>query len=77
MADKIRMLKGNLKVGNNPIIPYIEGDGIGPDIWRAAVRVINSAVEIAYNNEKKIEWFEVLAGQKAFNKTGHWLPEAR
>ncbi|MCX7570679.1 NADP-dependent isocitrate dehydrogenase [Tumebacillus sp. DT12] len=63
-----------LNVPNNPIIPFIEGDGIGPDIWNASVRVIDAAVEKAYNGEKKIEWFEVLAGEKAFNQTGEWLP---
>jgi len=63
-----------LNVPNNPIIPFIEGDGIGPDIWNASVRVIDAAVEKAYNGEKKIAWFEVLAGEKAFNETGEWLP---
>jgi len=62
-------------VPNNPVIPFIEGDGIGPDIWAAASRVIDAAVEKAYNGEKKIEWLEVLAGEKAFNQTGEWLPK--
>jgi isocitrate dehydrogenase len=64
-----------LNVPNNPVIPFIEGDGIGPDIWAAASRVIDAAVEKAYNGEKKIEWLEVLAGEKAFNQTGEWLPQ--
>ena len=64
-----------LNVPNNPIIPFIEGDGIGPDIWAAASRVLDAAVEKAYNGEKKIEWKEVFAGEKAFNQTGEWLPQ--
>lgn len=62
-------------VPNNPIIPFIEGDGIGPDLWRASVRVFDAAVEKAYNGAKKIHWKEILAGEKAFNQTGSWLPE--
>lgn len=73
--EKIIVENGVLNVPNNPVIPFIEGDGIGPDIWAAASRVIDSAVEKAYNGEKKIEWLEVLAGQKAFDKTGEWLPQ--
>ena len=64
-----------MNVPNNPIIPFIEGDGIGPDIWAAASRVLEAAVEKAYDGEKKIVWKEVLAGEKAFNQTGEWLPE--
>ncbi|MDQ0858115.1 NADP-dependent isocitrate dehydrogenase [Bacillus sp. V2I10] len=74
-GQKITVANGVLNVPNNPIIPFIEGDGIGPDIWAAASRVLEAAVEKAYNGEKKIEWKEVLAGEKAFNKTGEWLPE--
>ncbi|MEK4700736.1 NADP-dependent isocitrate dehydrogenase [Solibacillus sp. FSL R7-0668] len=74
MTNKIVVENGKLIVPNNPVIPFIEGDGIGPDIWAAASRVIDAAVEKAYNGEKKIEWLEVLAGEKAFNKTGEWLP---
>ena len=73
--EKIIVENGVLNVPNNPVIPFIEGDGIGPDIWAAASRVIDAAVEKAYNGEKKIEWLEVLAGQKAFDKTGEWLPQ--
>ena len=64
-----------LTVGDNPILPFVEGDGTGPDIWRASQRVFDAAVEKAYKGKKKISWFEVLAGQKAFDKTGSWLPE--
>ncbi|USK32870.1 NADP-dependent isocitrate dehydrogenase [Bacillus sp. F19] len=74
-GQKITVADGVLNVPNNPIIPFIEGDGIGPDIWAAASRVLEAAVDKAYNGEKKIEWKEVLAGEKAFNKTGEWLPE--
>lgn len=73
-AEKITTNQGVLNVPNNPIIPFIIGDGIGPDIWNAASRVLDAAVEKAYNGEKKIEWKEVLAGQKAFDETGEWLP---
>ncbi|WP_042345392.1 NADP-dependent isocitrate dehydrogenase [Bacillus massiliigorillae] len=72
---KITVENGALQVPNNPIIPFIEGDGIGPDIWAAASRVLDAAVEKAYNGERKIEWKEVLAGEKAFNQTGEWLPQ--
>ena len=74
-GTKITLRRGKLKVPNDPIIPFIEGDGIGPDIWAAAVRVFDAAVEKAYKGKKKIVWKEVLAGEKAFNKTGSWLPE--
>lgn len=75
-GTKVKIAKGKLKVPNDPIIPFIEGDGIGPDIWAASVRVLDAAVEKAYNGKKKIIWKEVLAGEKAFNKTGEWLPQA-
>ncbi len=75
-AEKIVMTNGQLKVPDYPIIPFIEGDGIGPDIWRASVRVFDAAVEKAYGNKRKIEWKEVLAGEKAFQQTGEWLPAA-
>ncbi len=67
---------GTLNVPNDPIIPFIEGDGTGPDIWRSAQRVLDAAVEKAYGGEKAIAWEEVLAGEKAFRATGEWLPEA-
>jgi isocitrate dehydrogenase len=69
------MKSARLDVPDHPIIPYIEGDGTGPDIWRASVRVFDAAVAKASNNTKKIHWHEVLAGEKAFNKTGNWLPD--
>jgi len=65
---------GKLQVPNNPIVPFIEGDGTGPDIWRASKRVLDAAVEKAYKGEKKIAWYEVFAGEKAFNTFGEWLP---
>lgn len=74
-GEKIQTDNGNLTVPNEPIIPYIEGDGIGPDIWAAAEKVLDAAVEKAYNGEKKIHWKEILVGQKAYDKTGEWLPE--
>ncbi|MBS4199949.1 NADP-dependent isocitrate dehydrogenase [Bacillus sp. FJAT-49732] len=74
-GEKITVENGVLHTPNNPIIPFIEGDGIGPDIWAAAQRVMDAAVEKAYAGEKKIEWKEVYAGEKAFNKFGEWLPE--
>ena len=64
-----------LNVPDNPVIPFIEGDGIGPDIWAASVRVFDAAVEKAYKGKRKVEWKEVLAGQKAFDQTGEWLPQ--
>ncbi|AMG20187.1 isocitrate dehydrogenase [Staphylococcus saprophyticus] len=75
-GEKVAKTNEGLTVPNNPIIPFIIGDGIGPDIWKAASRVIDAAVEQAYNGEKKIEWKEVLAGQKAYDETGEWLPQA-
>ena len=75
MAEKITISGGKLSVPNNPILPFIEGDGTGPDIWKASSRVFDAAVEKAYGSSRKIEWLEVLAGEKAFNKVGSWLPE--
>ncbi|MFC5604411.1 NADP-dependent isocitrate dehydrogenase [Sporosarcina koreensis] len=72
---KITVTDGVLNVPNHATIPFIIGDGTGPDIWHAASRVLEAAVEKAYNGEKKIEWKEVLAGEKAFNETGEWLPQ--
>ncbi len=74
-SEKIRIEDGKLVVPNNPVIPFIEGDGIGVDIWPAAKLVFDAAVEKAYGGERKIEWTEVYAGEKAFNKTGEWLPQ--
>jgi isocitrate dehydrogenase len=72
----ITMASGRLNVPDHPIIPFIEGDGTGPDIWRASVRVFDAAVAKAYGGKRRLHWTEVLAGEKAFNKTGDWLPEA-
>ncbi|MBN2500936.1 MAG: NADP-dependent isocitrate dehydrogenase [Anaerolineales bacterium] len=72
---KVSIRNGKLQVPDNPILPFIEGDGTGPDIWRASVRVLDAAVEKAYGGKKKIHWMEVYAGQKAFDLTGSWLPD--
>ena len=69
-GEKITNQNGQLNVPNNPIVPFIEGDGTGPDIWAAAQRVLDASVEKAYKGERKISWKEVYAGEKAFNKTG-------
>lgn len=74
-GERITLENGKLNVPNNPIVPFIEGDGTGPDIWAAAQRVLDAAVEKAYNGEKKIAWYEVFAGEKAYNKFNEWLPE--
>jgi isocitrate dehydrogenase len=74
-GQKITLTNGKLNVPDNPIIPFIEGDGTGPDIWKASVAVIDAAVNKAYGGKKKIEWLEVLAGEKAFKLKNDWLPE--
>jgi len=74
-GSPITMEAGELKVPDNPILPFIEGDGTGPDIWRASQRVLDAAVEIAYGGKKKIAWMEVYAGEKAFMKFNEWLPD--
>jgi len=73
-GEKITFSHGKLVVPDYPIIPYIEGDGTGPDIWRAAVRVLDWAVDLCWSEKRKIVWKEVLAGEKAFRQTGDWLP---
>ncbi|MDX1448558.1 MAG: isocitrate/isopropylmalate family dehydrogenase, partial [Acidimicrobiia bacterium] len=75
MGTAITMGPEGLQVPDDPILPFIEGDGIGPDIWAASVRVFDAAVEKAYGSDRKIAWKEVLAGEKAFNETGSWLPD--
>lgn len=76
MAEgEILFKDSKLEVPDNPIIPYIEGDGIGSDIWKATVKVIEHAIEICWKGKRKISWKEVLAGEKAFKETGEWLPE--
>jgi len=74
-GDKITIHDGVLQVPNNPIIPFIEGDGIGRDIWRASVRVFDAAVEKAYGQKRKIHWMEVFAGEKSYNRSASWLPD--
>src|SRR5688572_8147604 len=74
-GQTISIANGKLNVPDQPIIPFIEGDGAGPDIWRASVRVFDAAVEKAYGGKRKIQWKEVLAGQKAFDQTKNWLPD--
>ena len=74
-GTKVSIANGKLVVPNDPILPFIEGDGTGPDIWAASVRVFDAAVEKAYGGTRKIHWKEVLAGEKAFNQTGNWLPD--
>ncbi|MEC0258081.1 NADP-dependent isocitrate dehydrogenase [Paenibacillus lautus] len=73
-GEKITIDNGALQVPNNPVIPFIEGDGTGRDIWKASKRVLDAAVEKAYNGSKKIAWYEVFAGEKAYNTYGEWLP---
>ncbi|HLN19865.1 MAG TPA: NADP-dependent isocitrate dehydrogenase [Bacteroidales bacterium] len=75
IPEKIKLTNGKLIVPDNPVIPFIEGDGTGRDIWRASVRVFDAAVNKAYNGKRKVAWKELLAGEKAFNLTGNWLPE--
>jgi len=75
MATAISLSNGKLNVPSDPILPFIEGDGTGPDIWRSSVRVLDAAVAKAYRGQRKITWKEVLAGEKAFNQTGNWLPD--
>ncbi len=74
-GERITINNGRLTVPNNPVIPFIEGDGTGPDIWKASQAVFDAAVEKAYGGKRRIEWFEVYAGEKAFNKYNDWLPE--
>ncbi|MBK7172831.1 MAG: NADP-dependent isocitrate dehydrogenase [Bacteroidales bacterium] len=74
-TGKIKVVNGELQVPDFPIIPFIEGDGTGPDIWNASVRVFDAAVEKAYHGKRKVAWKEVLAGEKAFTNTGNWLPD--
>ena len=75
MPEKIIRKEGKYHIPNHPIIPFIEGDGTGPDIWGAAQKVLDAAVEKSYNGERKIEWKEIYAGEKSHNKTENWLPD--
>jgi isocitrate dehydrogenase len=74
-GERITNMGGELSVPDHPILPYVEGDGTGRDIWRASVRVFDAAIEYAYGDKRKVEWMEVYAGEKAFQKIGSWLPE--
>jgi isocitrate dehydrogenase len=74
-GEPITFSDGEIRVPDHPVIPFIEGDGIGPDIWRATVRVVEAAVEKAYGGDRKIAWMEIYAGEKAKENTGEWLPE--
>ncbi len=74
-GDKITFENGSLKVPDNPIVPFVEGDGTGPDIWRASVRVFDAAVERAYQGKRRISWMEVFAGEKSFSRFKDWLPQ--
>jgi isocitrate dehydrogenase len=74
-GEPVTFANGKLSVPSRPIIPFVEGDGTGPDIWRASVRVFDAAVEKAYNGERKVEWMEVYAGEKAFKQFNDWLPQ--
>lgn len=76
MTNKITMVNGNVVTPDQPVIPFIEGDGIGPDIWQASQRVFDAAIAKAYNGQRQVQWLEVLAGEKAFKATGEWLPKA-
>ncbi|MCJ7557527.1 MAG: NADP-dependent isocitrate dehydrogenase [Gammaproteobacteria bacterium] len=75
-GEKITIKDGVLKVPDHPVIPFIEGDGTGPDIWRATVRLLDAAVEKAYGGKRKIMWVEVFAGEKTYNEYGSWLPDS-
>src|SRR5690606_41706224 len=74
-GEPITLEAGKLVVPDRPIIPFIEGDGTGPDIWRATRRVLDAAVEKAYDGQRRIEWMEIYAGEKAYRVTGEWLPD--
>lgn len=73
--EKVTMQNGQLQVPNNPVIPFIKGDGIGPEIWQAAQTVFDAAVQKAYDGQKRVKWLPLLAGEKAYQKTGQWLPD--
>jgi isocitrate dehydrogenase len=74
-GDAIQVRNGRFLVPDNPVIPFIEGDGTGPDIWRASRLVFDAAVEQAYNGKRSIAWYEVFAGEKAYNAFNDWLPQ--
>src|SRR5439155_22830766 len=74
-GERITYENGRLGVPDNPIIPFVEGDGTGPDIWRASVRVFDAAVQRAYGGQRRVAWMEVFAGEKAFSQLNDWLPQ--
>ena len=74
-GGKISIKAGKLSVPENPILPFIRGDGTGPDIWAASVRVFDAAVQKAYGGQRKISWFEVFAGEDSFKRFNNWLPD--
>src|SRR6202008_2186579 len=74
-GERIGYVNGALRVPDNPIIPFIEGDGMGPDIWRASAKVFDAAVEKCYQGERRVRWMEVFAGEKSFKDHGDWLPQ--
>ncbi|MCK4345112.1 MAG: NADP-dependent isocitrate dehydrogenase, partial [Bacteroidales bacterium] len=74
-GEKITIQDHVLQIPDFPVIPFIEGDGTGPDIWAASVRVFNAAVEKAYQGKRKIMWKEIFAGEKSFKRSGEWLPQ--
>jgi isocitrate dehydrogenase len=74
-GEKITISNGKLTVPANPVVPFIRGDGTGPDIWASSVRVFDAAVEKAYGGERKVSWFEVFAGEESFKRFNSWLPE--
>src|SRR5687768_18391240 len=75
-GDKIAFENGSLKVPDNPIVPFVEGDGTGADIWRASIRVFDAAVERAYDGERRLAWGAVFAGEKSFSRVKDWVPRA-
>src|SRR5262245_4965532 len=75
LGEAITLSNGKLNVPDHPVLPFIEGDGTGPDIWRASVRVFDAAVAKAYGGKRQIAWMEVYAGEKSFNKFNTWLPD--
>src|SRR4051812_2585292 len=74
-GERIAYSDGRLEVPDNPIIPFVEGDGTGADIWRASVRVFDAAVQQAFGGQRRVAWMEVFAGEKAFTQHGDWLPQ--
>src|SRR5512135_646783 len=74
-GEKVSIVGGKLSVPDHPILPFVEGDGTGRDIWRASRRVFEAAISLAYGDKRKVEWMEVFAGEKAYKLVGSWLPD--